>query len=141
MTRLRLSFSSSVLAAIVLAVLVTIVAARFTRLEVEVDGTAFTAHRISHIEFPVPTNDDVDGSSTAIPGEWAVSDERPRYVVLMIGYGVGPGTLSAVYTILPGPGGGVTFESAPVTGLVRTWASNDLLTGSAGSAYALATGI
>ena len=141
MTRRRFSFSSYALAAIVLAVLVILVVARFTRLEVEVDGTALTAQRIAHVEFPVPTHGGVGEGSAAISGEWAISDERPRNVVLMIGDGVGLGTLSTVSTILNGPGGGLAVESAPVTGLVRTWASNDLVTGSAASASAMATGI
>ena len=141
MTRRRFSFSSYVLAAIVLAVLVTIVAARFTRLEVEVDGTALTAHRIAHIEFPVPTHLGTDEESTTIPVGWAESDQRPRNVVLIIGDGVGLGSLSTVSIILNGPRGGLAVETAPVTGLVRTWASNDLVTGSAASASAMATGI
>ncbi len=137
----RVSVSTIVLAAVVLFAVAALVVSRFTRLEVEVDGTAITAQRIAHVEFPVPTLDDVDAESTAISVEWALSDGRPRNVVLMIGDGVGLGHLSTVSTVLNGPGGGLAVESAPVTGLVRTWASNDLVTGSAASASAMATGI
>lgn len=137
----RVSISTIVLAALVLFAVAAFVVSRFTRLEVEVDGTAITAQRIAHVEFPVPTDREVDAATPATPVDWASLDGNPRNVVLMIGDGVGLGHLSTVSTVLNGPGGGLAAESAPVTGLVRTWASNDLVTGSAASASAMATGI
>ena len=137
----RVSISTIVLAALVLFAVVAFVVSRFTRLEVEVDDTAITVQRIAHVEFPVPTDSGNDAATPATPVDWASLDGNPRNVVLMIGDGVGLGHLSTISTVLNGPGGGLAAESAPVTGLVRTWASNDLVTGSAASASAMATGI
>lgn len=137
----RVSISTIVLAALVLFAVAAFVVSRFTRLEVEVDDTAITAQRIAHVEFPIPADRGVDAATPATPVDWASLDGNPRNVVLMIGDGVGLGHLSTVSAVLNGPGGGLAAESAPVTGLVRTWASNDLVTGSAASASAMATGI
>jgi alkaline phosphatase len=65
---------------------------------------------------------------------------RPRNVVLMIGDGMGIGSISTASYLLHGPSGALVAEGAPVTGLVRTWASDRLVTGSPGSASAIATG-
>jgi alkaline phosphatase len=65
---------------------------------------------------------------------------RPRNVILFIGDGMGVGQLSAASAILHGPAGSLVVETAPVTGLVRTHADNDLVTDSAASATAMATG-
>ena len=137
----RVSISTILLAALVLFAVAALVVSRFTRLEVEVDGTAITAQRIAHVEFPVPTDGGVAAAQPGAPVDWASLEGKPRNVVLMIADGVGLGHLSTVSTILNGPGGGLAVETAPVTGLVRTWASNDLVTGSAASASAMATGI
>ncbi len=137
----RVSMSTLVLAALAVMALVALVASKFTRLEFKVDGTAITAQRISHAEFPVPTSVGAEAETKEPSLEWATLEGPPRNVVLVIGDGVGLGHLSTVSTILNGPGGGLVIESAPVTGLVRTWASNDLVTGSAASASAMATGV
>jgi len=65
---------------------------------------------------------------------------RPRGVVLVIGDGMGVGMVSSAAHLLHGPGGGLALESAPVTGLMRTVAADDLVTDSAASASAMATG-
>ena len=67
-------------------------------------------------------------------------EDRPRNIILMIGDGMGVGQLSSASAILHGPGGGLAVESAPVTGLVRTYAGNDLATDSAAASTAMATG-
>jgi alkaline phosphatase len=65
---------------------------------------------------------------------------RPQNVVLMIGDGMGVGQLSAASAILHGPAGGLFIETAPIAGLVRTHAGNDLATDSAAASTAMATG-
>lgn len=70
-----------------------------------------------------------------------IADEvRPRNVILMIGDGMGVGQASAASAMLHGPDGGLFVESAPITGLVRTLAGNELVTDSAAASTAMATG-
>jgi alkaline phosphatase len=58
----------------------------------------------------------------------------------MIGDGMGVGQFSSASIMLHGPAGGLAVESAPITGLVRTYAGNDLATDSAAASTAMATG-
>jgi len=68
------------------------------------------------------------------------NSSRPRNVILMIGDGMGVGQFSSASIMLHGPAGGLVVESAPITGLVRTYAGNDLATDSAAASTAMATG-
>jgi alkaline phosphatase len=63
-----------------------------------------------------------------------------RNVILFIGDGMGVGQVSSASILLYGPHGGLSFEQAPVIGLMRTYSGSDLVTDSAASATALATG-
>jgi alkaline phosphatase len=65
---------------------------------------------------------------------------QPRNAILMLGDGMGLGSIGTASYLLYGPAGGLAAEGAPVTGLVRTWASDTLVTGSPGGASAMATG-
>ena len=65
---------------------------------------------------------------------------RPKNVILMIGDGMGVGQFSSASMMLHGPDGQLAVESAPITGLVRTYAGNDLVTDSAAASTAMATG-
>lgn len=85
--------------------------------------------------YPVETR---TGDPVAAPS--STPGRRPRGVVLVIGDGMGIGQVSAGAHLLHGPGGGLAMESAPVTGLMRTVAADDLVTDSAASGSALATG-
>lgn len=65
---------------------------------------------------------------------------RPRNVILMIGDGMGVGQFSSASIMLHGPDGQLAVESAPITGLVKTCAGDDLATDSAAASTAMATG-
>lgn len=65
---------------------------------------------------------------------------RPHGVVLLIGDGLGAGGLSVASAAIHGEGGDLAVESMPVAGLVRTTAAEELVTDSAASATAMATG-
>ena len=62
-------------------------------------------------------------------------------MILVIADGMGLGQLSAGSALVRGPAGGLAVESAPVVGLVRTWAADTLVTDSAAAASAMATGL
>lgn len=64
----------------------------------------------------------------------------PKNVVLLIGDGMGVGVVSAASALLSPPGIPLKMETAPVVGLVHTWAADFLGTDSAAAATALATG-
>lgn len=126
--------------AVAAAVLVALVIARFIGVDVTIADTVVTVERLDRMEFPVPGPDTIrhpDGAgSPAAPA----TDDRPRNVILIIGDGMGLGHLSTAATLLSGPAGGLAVESAPVTGLVRTWTASGLVTDSAAAGTALATG-
>jgi alkaline phosphatase len=65
---------------------------------------------------------------------------RPRNVILFIGDGMGIGHVSAASALLEGPGSMLMMADTPFVGLMRTWASNNLITDSAAAATAMATG-
>ncbi len=68
------------------------------------------------------------------------SEGSVRNVILFIGDGMGVGQVSSASILLYGPEGGLSFEQAPVIGLMRTYSGSDLVTDSAASSTALATG-
>jgi alkaline phosphatase len=80
-----------------------------------------------------------DGGRAA-PGDAGGDAAAARSAVLLIGDGLGLGGVSTASTALHGPGGGLAVESAPVVGLVRTFAANSLVTDSAAGATAMSTG-
>lgn len=107
--------------------------------ELSWDNLVLRAQRGSTHPFPLPES--AQPAARRSDAYHAEDDEpRPRNIVLMIGDGLGLGQLSAASAALHGPGGGLTIASAPVTGLVRTWAADNLVTDSAAAASALATG-
>ena len=77
------------------------------------------------------------GDGQALPA--AVAD-APRNLILVVGDGMGVSMASATSALIHGPDGGFSFERAPVTGYVKTHAANDLVTDSAASATAMASG-
>ena len=82
--------------------------------------------------FAVPT----PGPRPPLPS----ADARPVNVVLVIGDGMGLGMVSAASALLHGPAGGLAIEAAPEIGLMKIFAADALVTDSAASATALATG-
>jgi alkaline phosphatase len=118
---------------------VVIVASRFAPWELTAGNLVLRAQRGSTIAFPTPEGEaliSVAHRQTVI----AEGEPRPRNVVLIIADGMGVGQISSASTMLRGPEGGLNVESAPVTGLMRTHAGNVLVTDSAASATAMATG-
>jgi len=115
------------------------ITARYAPWEITVGNLVLRSQQGMTHPFPKP---DVEGFVTAARSEVAVSEEetRPRNVILMIGDGMGIGQVSSASALLHGPLGGLTMEDAPVTGLMSTYAGNVLVTDSAASATALATG-
>ncbi len=89
--------------------------------------------------FPPPESGELP---TASRRHSVVVDEetQPRNVILIIGDGMGVGQISTASALLHGPEGGLAIEKAPVTGLVITHTSDILVTDSAASATAMATG-
>lgn len=68
------------------------------------------------------------------------AESRPLNVILMIGDGMGIGQASSASELIHGPDGRLFVETAPITGLVRTLAGNELVTDSAAAATAMSTG-
>jgi alkaline phosphatase len=67
-------------------------------------------------------------------------EDRPRNVILFLGDGMGLGHVSAAEILLHGPGSTLTLSALETVGLMRTWAANDLITDSAASGTAIASG-
>ncbi len=137
----RRSLFTLLLLVILLVALAVIIASRSTRAQSEVDELAVNARRSGGFEFPVPGNPVIRSPQSQPRFDLPATPGPPRNVVLIIGDGMGIGHLSVVSTLVYGPSGGLAVESAPVIGLVRTWAANDLVTGSAAAASAMATGM
>lgn len=66
-------------------------------------------------------------------------EARPKNVILIIGDGMGIGAITAARCAGPGEDGKLILDTMPVTGLLKTH-STELVTDSAASATALATG-
>ena len=137
----RVSCSTILLLTIIVALTGAVLVSRFDRIELHFGGVGVDVQRVATVGLPVPGNEVIVTpdriESRAIPD----GRTKTRNVILVIGDGMGLGALSTASTLLFGPDGGLQVESAPVVGLVRTWASNDAVTGSAASASAMATGI
>jgi len=67
-------------------------------------------------------------------------DVLPTNVIVIMGDGMGIGTVSAASQLLSPPGVALAMEGAPVVGLMHTWAADILATDSAAAATAMATG-
>jgi alkaline phosphatase len=74
------------------------------------------------------------------PFDTVSPDDLPTNVIIILGDGMGIGTVTAASQLLSPPGVPLTMERAPVTGLMHTWAADILATDSAAAATAMATG-
>ncbi len=124
--------------AIVLAL--TLIAGLFAPWEITGGNVILRSQSGMTHEFPPP-----EGGQLVVPRnnrhEIDLGEElRPKNVILMIGDGMGVGQFSSASMMLHGPDGQLAVESAPITGLVRTYAGNDLVTDSAAASTAMATG-
>ncbi len=135
----RLRFVAHALISLVLVAAVLVVAANFAPWELTAGNLVLRSQRGMTHPFPKP---DMEEFVTASRRAEVIADEgtRPRNVILVIGDGMGVGQVSSASALLHGPMGGLVLESAPVTGLMSTYAGNLLVTDSAASATALATG-
>lgn len=115
------------------------IAARYAPWEYTVGNLVLRSQRGMTHPFPQPDMDELVNASRRTK-MIAAEETPPRNVILVIGDGMGVGQVSAASAMLHGPLGGLVLESAPVTGLMSTYASNLLVTDSAASATALATG-
>lgn len=127
------------LATLVLVALILAIAARFAPWELAVGNLVLRSQQGIGMEFPAPASGElIEAERREAPVEAAVPG--PLNVILMIGDGMGVGQVSTASAILRGPAGALVMESAPVTGLMRTHAGNHLVTDSAASSTAMATG-
>jgi alkaline phosphatase len=127
---------------IVIAALIfvaTLIAGRFAPWEVSWANLVLRSQNGMKHSYPPPA-----AGASVVPsvasGEAIEIDPRPRNIVLVIGDGMGVGQVSTASTLIRGPYGRITLESAPVVGLMKTHAGNVLVTDSAASATAMATG-
>ena len=67
-------------------------------------------------------------------------EQKPPNIIFIIGDGMGIGAITAARCMGPGEYGGLTLDTMPVTGFVKTHSENALVTDSAASGTALATG-
>jgi alkaline phosphatase len=119
---------------------VAFIAARFAPWEFSSGNLILrTQNGMTH-EFPTPGSGQLVVPKTNRRGVDVAEELRPRNVILMIGDGMGVGQFSAGSMMLHGPDGELAVEAAPITGLVRTYAGNDLVTDSAAASTAMATG-
>ena len=121
------------------AVVAALIAARFAPWELVAGNMIIRTQRGMTHTFPTPESGHLINIDNRTNFELSEAPQ-PRNVILMIGDGMGVGQVSAASAILHGPAGGLAVESAPITGLVRTYAGNDLATDSAAAATAMATG-
>lgn len=126
------------LAAVAVALLALLAVGWFVRVDIDVAGMSLSVQRTGRRSFPVPTPERM--AVQARPVAEPTVGARPRNVILVIGDGMGLGHLATVSSLVAGPAGGLAVEAAPVVGLVRTWAANELVTDSAAAATAMATG-
>jgi alkaline phosphatase len=135
--------SRHILTGVAVTVIVLVVAlaigSRFAPWELSIGNLVLRSQRGVTAVFEAPASAQlVEVAGRAV--ELGADDPRPRNIVLMIGDGVGIGQVSTASAALHGPAGGLTVETAPVTGLVRTSAGNNLVTDSAAASSAMATG-
>jgi len=128
------------LATLVVVLALIVVAGRFAPWEITGGNVILRAQRGMTHEFPAPA-----GGQLTVPQKSRLEVELgegllPKNVILMIGDGMGVGQFSSASMMLHGPDGQLAVESAPITGLVRTYAGNDLVTDSAAASTAMATG-
>ena len=75
-------------------------------------------------------------------GSCVIAFERqPRNVILFIGDGMGIGGVTAARCMQMGPNGRLTMDTMPVTGFAKTHSQRNIVTDSAASGTALATGV
>jgi len=128
------------LATLIVILALILVAGRFAPWEITGGNVILRAQRGMIHEFAAP-----DGGQLTVPTSnrrnlVVAAESRPLNVILMIGDGMGIGQASAASALIHGPDGSLFVESAPITGLVRTLAGNELVTDSAAAATAMATG-
>jgi alkaline phosphatase len=70
-----------------------------------------------------------------------ISGKKVKNVILLIGDGMGPGAIVSSRVKATGAAGALNFERFPVTGIVKNYSANALITDSAAAATALASGI
>jgi alkaline phosphatase len=93
------------------------------------------------VSYPLRAPDDASRSPARLaPADDGVAAPRARNAVIFIGDGMGIGHVSAASDLLDRTGGTLVMMSSPFVSLVRTWASNTLVTDSAASGTSLATG-
>jgi alkaline phosphatase len=115
------------------------VAALFSPWELAIGDLVLRSEPDLTHSFPAPETGGLETASRR--RDTAVDPEiRPRNVILVIGDGMGIGQISTASALLKGPRGGLAIESAPVTGLVSTFAGDRLVTDSAAASTAMATG-
>jgi alkaline phosphatase len=124
-----------------LLVAVFIIGLRFGDWEIEAGGVVWRAQPGSEAQLPTRLESAAPGCDLRLEELSFDREARPRNVALIIGDGMGIGATSTASYLLHGPAGGLAVEGAPITGLVRTWAGNTVVTGSAASATAMATGM
>lgn len=92
-------------------------------------GNLRTAHRLALISLVM-----------LLAASCCLAASAPKNVILIIGDGMGIGAITAARCVDCGPDGQLTLDKMPVTGLALTHAANSLVTDSAASGTALATG-
>jgi alkaline phosphatase len=123
---------------IALVAVVLIVFSRFGGQELAIGNLILKTQHGTSFPLQHPTLDRTTLAAVQVTTE----DVGPevRNVVLFIGDGMGIGHISAAAALLDRPGSVPTMTDTPFVGLVRTWAANTLVTDSASSGTALATG-
>lgn len=107
--------------------------------EIQLGNLVLRAQKGSSAPLQPPPASTLTAAHLPDPGA-AAPGRRPRNVVIIIGDGMGVGTVSAASVLLGPPGVPLIMESAPVVGLMHTWAADQLATDSAAAATAMATG-
>jgi alkaline phosphatase len=115
------------------------VAARFAPWEVFIGNLVLRSQKGTTHVYPPPSGGELVEAARRT-GTIVADEDRPRNVILVIGDGMGIGQVSSASALLHGPLGGLVLETAPVTGLMATYAGDRLVTDSAASATAMATG-
>jgi alkaline phosphatase len=135
----RFRFLIHALLTLGLVVAVVAIAGRYAPWELSAGNLVLRAQRGMTHSFPVPPTGELIEVAHRTVGPIEDQD-RPSNVIVMIGDGMGIGQVSSTSYLLRGPRGGLVLETAPSTGLMKTHAGNLLVTDSAASATAMATG-